>query len=153
MGPEKGEWVRGRCLCGGVTLEIAFPAFWAWHDHSAATRRAHGAAYATYIGCWKSRFRIAEGEDLIARYEDTSSTRTFCKRCGTPLTYARRREAKMVNIPRALFATRTGREPLYHSAIDELQEWAYLGERLKPLKGYPGIVWTGPKKKPRAPFQ
>jgi hypothetical protein len=32
-----------------VELEIDFPAFWAWHDHSAASRRAHGAAYATYI--------------------------------------------------------------------------------------------------------
>ena len=39
--------VSGRCLCGAVELEIDFPAFWAWHDHSAASRRAHGAAYAT----------------------------------------------------------------------------------------------------------
>src|SRR5215831_17904956 len=45
--------VSGRCLCGAVELEIDFPAFWAWHDHSAASRRAHGAAYATYIGCWR----------------------------------------------------------------------------------------------------
>jgi len=43
--------VFGRCLCGAVELEIDFPAFWAWHDHSAASRRAHGAAYATYVGC------------------------------------------------------------------------------------------------------
>ena len=26
--------VSGRCLCGAVELEIDFPAFWAWHDHS-----------------------------------------------------------------------------------------------------------------------
>jgi hypothetical protein len=29
----------------------------------------------------------------------------------------------MVNIPRALFSDRTGRQPLYHIAIEELQEW------------------------------
>ena len=40
--------VSARCLCGAVELEVAVPVFWAWHDHSAATRRAHGAAYATY---------------------------------------------------------------------------------------------------------
>src|SRR6516165_1981662 len=43
-----GRHVSGRCLCGAVELEIDFPAFWAWHDHSAASCRAHGAAYATY---------------------------------------------------------------------------------------------------------
>ncbi len=51
----------------------------------------------------------------------------------------------MVNIPRALFTGRTGREPRYHVAIAELQDWAYTGERLVPLKGYPGIVWERPK--------
>jgi hypothetical protein len=33
----------------------------------------------------------------------------------------------MVNIPRALFTGRTGREPRYHVAIEELQDWAYTG--------------------------
>ena len=56
----------------------------------------------------------------------------------------------MVNIPRALFSGRTGRQPLYHIAIEELQEWAYTGEPLVPLKGYPGVVWQRSKKKKRA---
>ena len=47
--------VEGRCVCGDVVIALAFPAFWAWHDHSSATRHAHGAAYATYVGTWKSR--------------------------------------------------------------------------------------------------
>jgi hypothetical protein len=138
-----------RCLCGAVELEAAVPAFWAWHDHSAATRRAHGAAYATYVGVWKSKFRIKKGEVRIARYEDKEAgrIRSFCKRCGTPLMYERSHSPKMINIPRALFQDRTGREPLYHIAIEELQEWTYLGEALKPLKGYPGVVWTGQKRK------
>ena len=38
------------------------------------------------------------------------STRSFCSRCGTPLLYERKRSPHMVNIPRALFAGRTGRE-------------------------------------------
>src|SRR5260370_4684809 len=54
-----GRRVSGSCLCGAVELEIDFPAFWAWHDHSAATRRAHGAAYTTYIGCWAKPARAA----------------------------------------------------------------------------------------------
>jgi hypothetical protein len=141
--------VSARCLCGAVELEVAVPVFWAWHDHSAATRRAHGAAYATYVGTWKSKVRVKKGDASIAHYEDKEAgkTRSFCKRCGTPLTYERGHSPKMVNIPRALIQGRTGREPLYHIAIEELQEWTYLGERLVPLKGYPGVVWTRPKRK------
>ncbi len=55
----------------------------------------------------------------------------------------------MVNIPRALFTARTGREPRYHVGIEEIQDWAYVGARLVPLKGYPGVVWERPKSRRR----
>ena len=144
--------VPARCLCGDVRLEIDYPARWAWHDHSEASRLAHGAAYATYVGSWRKRFRIVKGKSRIARFEDkkTGTTRAFCKRCGTPVYYERTRSPHMVNIPRALFQSRTGRHPLYHVAIGELQDWTYVGGRLVPLKGFPGIVWERPKRKKRS---
>lgn len=143
------EQATGECLCGAVQIEIDIPARWAWHDHSGATRRAHGAAYATYVGCWRSRFRIIKGEAEITRFrhEATGTTRSFCAHCGTPLAYERPRSAQMVNVPRALFSGRTGREPRYHIAIQELQDWTYLGEPLVPLKGFPGVVWERPNRK------
>ena len=150
--PTKAAGIaRGRCLCGNVAFEIDVPARWAWHDHSAASRRAHGAAYATYVGSWRKRFRIVKGKAEVARYEDkaTGTARGFCASCGTPLTYERGRSPHMVNIPRALFSDRTGRQPLYHIAIEELQEWTYAGEPLVPLKGFPGVVWHRGKKKAR----
>ena len=118
-------------------MEIDVPAVWAWHDHSEASRRATGCGYATYVGSWKSRFRILRGEDRIARYEDpqTHTIRGFCTACGTPLTYERPRSPKIVNIPRALFATRTGREPRYHMNLSEQADWIWLGEPLSPLRG------------------
>ena len=146
-----GRQVAGHCLCGAVEIEIDFPAFWSWHDHSESSRRAHGAAYATYIGCWRKHARVAKGQRSIARFEDaeTHSTRSFCCRCGTPVLYERKRSPHMVNIPRALFISRTGREPRYHVGIEELQDWTYAGNKLVPLKGYPGIVWERPKSRRR----
>ena len=92
-----------------------------------------------------------QGQDRLARYEDkaTKTVRSFCSNCGTPISYERPRSPHMVNIPRALFSGRTGRQPLYHIAIEELQEWAYTGEPLVPLKGFPGVVWQRSKKKKR----
>ena len=56
----------------------------------------------------------------------------------------------MVNLPRALFDGRTGREPRYHIALGDSPEWAYRGETLRPLKGYPGIMWTGARRRKRS---
>ena len=78
------------------------------------------------------------------------TVRSFCGRCGTPLIYERVRSPHMVNIPRALFSGRTGRQPLYHLAIEELQEWTYTGEPLVPLKGFPGVVWQRSKRRSAA---
>ena len=75
-----GKPAAGQCLCGKVCFEIDVPARWAWHDHSASSRRAHGAAYATYVGSWRKRFRITKGKTSITRYEDakTKAVRSFC---------------------------------------------------------------------------
>jgi hypothetical protein len=141
----------GTCSCGSVRLEIDVPAFWAWHDHSKASQRAQGCAYATYIGVWRSRFRVSKGRNSIVRFEDPASraARSFCVKCGTPLLYERAGPLKMVNIPRALFDTRTGREPRYHRAVEEAPDWEYRGEPLAPLKGYPGVMMVRLRKKRR----
>lgn len=139
---------RGACVCGAVALEIDVPAVWAWHDHSAASRHAQGCAYATYVGSWRSRFRILKGSEHISRFEDKSArtARSFCALCGTPLFYERARAPKMVNIPRALFTKRTGREPRYHLHLTEAADWTWQGEAVTPLKGYPGVMWRRPRK-------
>jgi hypothetical protein len=149
----KQSVAKARCACGAVEIEVQYPAFWAWHDHSEASRRAHASAYATYVGSWKSRVRVAKGAKNIRTFEDKAakSTRNFCATCGTPLMFERASAPKWVNIPRALFTTRTGREPRYHLHIEEAPEWAYRGEPLSPLKGYPGVMWNrGRKKKPKS---
>ena len=142
---------EGRCVCGAVRLEIDVPARWAWHDHSEKSRHAQGCAYATYVGSYRSRFRVLAGEEHITRFEDEAAgtARSFCARCGTPLFYERPRSPVMVNIPRALFRDRTGREPRYHMNLSEQAEWLWAGEPLAPLTGYPGVMWERPRRKKR----
>jgi hypothetical protein len=139
----------GACVCGAVRIEIDVPAVWAWHDHAERSRRAQGCAYATYVGTWKSRFRFLAGEEQLTRFEDAEAgtARSFCARCGTPMFYERARSPKMVNIPRAVFAERTGREPRYHMNLAEQADWTWAGEPLAPLKGYPGVMRERPGKK------
>ncbi|MEP0706708.1 MAG: GFA family protein [Parvibaculum sp.] len=145
------RWAGGKCRCGAVRFEIMVPAIWAFHDHSQATRETTGAASMAWVGSWKKRFRLLDGEDEITRYEEPGVARSFCRRCGTPLFYERDRSRHVVNMPRALFEARVGREPRYHAALREMPDWAYLGEPLAPLKGYPGIMIERKRRKKRTP--
>jgi len=144
---------QGACVCGAVRVEIDVPAVWAWHDHSQRSRHAQGCAYATYVGSYKSRFRILAGEDCLTRYEDAAAgtARSFCARCGTPMLYERASSKTMINIPRAVFSERTGRETRYHINLSEQADWTWAGEKLFPLKGYPGVMWQPPRRRQRAP--
>jgi hypothetical protein len=72
---------------------------------------------------------------------------TFCKRCGTPIFYERPHALKWINVPRALFPGRTGREPRYHIGLAEAAEWEYRGEPLAPLKGFPDVMWARARRK------
>ena len=142
---------RAACACGGVRLEMTAPAQWAWHDHSRLSQRAHGAQAGVYVGSWKKRVRVVRGEDLIRRWEDPEhrTVRSFCGVCGTPLMYERPRSPHFVNIPRAVFETGVGREPRYHLNIEAAPAWAYRGEPLGPLKGFPGVLRERPgRRKP-----
>lgn len=99
----------------------------------------------------QGRHRIAKGATAITRFKDEAGdVRGFCANCGTPVSYERKRSPQMVNLPRALFDSGTGREPLYHIALEDSPEWAWRGEALKPLKGFPGVLWTGPKRRRRS---
>src|SRR4051794_41909113 len=78
--------VAGRCLCGAVEFEIDYPARWAWHDHSSASRHAHGAAYATYVGSWRKRFRFTKGAAVVTPLEEKAAknARSLFARRGAP---------------------------------------------------------------------
>jgi hypothetical protein len=143
---------QAACVCGAVRLEIDVPAVWAWHDHSQKSRHAQGCAYASYVGSYKVRFRILEGEDCLTRYEDPAArtVRSFCARCGTPMLYERAASPNIVNIPRAVFTERTGRDTRYHMNLSEQADWTWTGEKLFPLKGYPGVMWQPPRRRKRA---
>jgi hypothetical protein len=154
--PRDGPAIaRGRCACGGVRVEMTVPAAWAWHDHGRSSQRAHGAQAAVYVGSWRKRVRILDDEGLMVRYEDpqTGSVRGFCGRCGVPMLYERAGAPNHVNIPRPVFETGVGREPRYHLNIEEAPAWAWRGEALGPLKGYPGVLWERPRRRKPDPFE
>jgi len=74
---------EGRCLCGGVAIEIRVPASETYHCHCSMCRRASGSLYQTYSVYPRSAVRFTKGEDALLVYESSPGTRRrFCGRCG-----------------------------------------------------------------------
>ena len=80
----------GSCLCGVVKFEIdEFPPDAAAHCHCRMCRKFHGAAFATFVGVQCSKFRWLEGAEALQAYTaENDTTRTFCRHCGSSLTFA-----------------------------------------------------------------
>ena len=81
---------RGGCLCGAVRYEVDVELPRASHCHCSMCRKAHGAAFATYVSVPREKFRFTRGaDDALRRYESSPGVlRSFCMHCGSPLNWA-----------------------------------------------------------------
>ncbi len=80
--------LEGGCLCGEVRYELLSEPRSMTHCHCSMCRKAHGAAFVTFIGILRSDFRFARGESSILRYESSPGcNRPFCRRCGSTLFF------------------------------------------------------------------
>ncbi len=58
------------------------------HCHCSMCRKAHGAAFVTFIEILRSDFRYKRGESLVERYESSPGCqRLFCRCCGSSLRF------------------------------------------------------------------
>ena len=65
---ETTEPIRGACLCGAVSFEVAPPYHWLAHCHCSMCRKHHGTLFGTGLGVERGRFRWLTGHDDIVHY-------------------------------------------------------------------------------------
>ncbi len=76
----------GGCLCGSIRYESGAPITCETLCHCSTCRRAQAAPFVAWFTVPAAEFRLIGGEP--ARYASTQrATRSFCPRCGTPLTF------------------------------------------------------------------
>ncbi len=115
---------RGRCHCGAVRFVARFPSRFACHCHCESCRRAHGAAFVTWVGFNSDQVTIERGADQLATHESSPGTaRKFCARCGTKLFFESARWPGETHIVRAAFDEPPDREPDGHAFYAEHVAW------------------------------
>ena len=76
--------ISGRCECGKVRYEVDAEISDFSHCHCSQCRRLHGAAFTSFGGIARDRFRYLSGEADLACYASSDTTdRIFCAVCGS----------------------------------------------------------------------
>ncbi|HKC49623.1 MAG TPA: GFA family protein [Myxococcota bacterium] len=93
---SEGEF-EGGCLCGAVRYRATGAAGNATLCHCQTCRRASGAPTVAWVTFAARAFGFTRGDPL--RYRSSPLVlRTFCGRCGTPLSYARDDEPESIDV-------------------------------------------------------
>ena len=130
----------GSCLCGRVRFEIEPPTRFCAHCHCSNCRRAHGAAFVTWVGLPDKQFHVIDGADALRRFTtDTGATRSFCKHCGSTLTYVGPRWEGEVHVARANIPGEIDRSPSGHVYVDHRPDWSSIDDSLPQHGGESGM--------------
>lgn len=119
----------GRCLCGAVRYQCGEPVSTAAYCHCESCRRAAGAHAVVWATVKRADYRIAQG----APREFASSAavvRTFCERCGTPLTYWHRESGETIDVTVASLDDSGAIAPTDHIWMEDAASWDRPGDGL-----------------------
>jgi hypothetical protein len=124
--------VDGSCLCGAVRFTAKGPSLFCAHCHCEWCRKAHGAAFVTWIGFPDDAVEVtAAGDALVWHRSSEQSRRGFCSTCGTTLFYASTLCPGELHIARALIDGTVDREPTSHVFADHAVPWIRLDDDLR----------------------
>jgi len=89
--------LKGGCFCGHVRYEAGGKPFHATICHCSMCRRVAGAPMVAWFSVPRAEFRIVAGTPTRFASSERAE-RTFCPRCGTPLTFEGRAHPNEVDI-------------------------------------------------------
>lgn len=120
----------GGCLCGSVRFGVTPPTKWCAHCHCTLCRRAHGAAFVTWVGVDADQFRLDQ-DATLQWYESTPGAfRGFCRTCGSTLLFRSDRWPGEMHVTRASFDAEIDRPPAGHAYYSTHVDWARVDDGL-----------------------
>ena len=130
MSPQASN-ASGSCLCGAVTFSIAFPTNWIAHCHCTICRRAHGAAFVTWVSVPDDKYTVSDSGGLLRWYRSSrDGERAFCSRCGSSLFFRGSQWPGEVHIPRGNFTSALDQAPQVHSFYETHVDWFEINDGL-----------------------
>ncbi|HYD81983.1 MAG TPA: GFA family protein [Paucimonas sp.] len=122
---------NGKCLCGAVGFSIELPTKWVAHCHCTQCRRAHGAAFVTFVGVKEEQFSLHDPAGALKWFQSSpEAQRGFCSQCGSTLFFRSTKWPGEMHIARANFVDPLDRLPQAHVYYDTHVDWVTVTDDL-----------------------
>ena len=129
---------EGSCRCGEIRYRAIGPLGRMGHCHCVDCRKAHGAAFATFVDVARERLVMLRGEKKMRRHRARSgSVRAFCSDCGSLLTWERDEDPGTVSVAVGTFDMPPDRAPEYHMFVRSKLPWLEINDGLPQFAAYP----------------
>lgn len=127
VAPRSGVWTGG-CYCGAVRYRIRGDVD-VLHCHCSICRRTSGAPFVTWATVAARAFAIERGEAAVLRATETAR-RTFCPRCGTPLTFQLDAHPEWIDVTVGSLDDPSSAPPARHIWTSSRVGWLHLDDDL-----------------------
>lgn len=134
---ETASGHEGGCLCGAVRYKTSGIPRWVAHCHCQSCRRATGAAIATYAGYERRDLSYTAGTPAVFS-SAPGVTRSFCERCGSPLSYEALRWPGEVHLLVCTFDDPGAFSPEAHVFVAEQLPWIQMNDDLPRYRSTSG---------------
>ena len=123
------QTIEGGCLCGGVRYRIQGEPLISGTCQCRSCRKASAAAIVPWIHLNSANFSFTADQPVDFN-SSPSVTRTFCGRCGTPLTYWKTSYARTIDVTTCSLDDPEAFPPVGHVWASHKLSWVKLADGL-----------------------
>ena len=121
--------IEGGCLCGAVRYRVHGRPTNTMICHCRSCRRAAGSPVVAWMTFPVSQFEMSAGEP--AQFKSSPPvTRTFCQKCGTPITYQHEDSPGTIDVTTCSLDAPQAFPPTHHSWLLDNVAWIRFGDGL-----------------------
>ena len=130
--------IKGKCECGRVQYEVAAEITDFSHCHCSQCRRLHGAAFASFGGVPRNKFRYVSGEPDLKTYASSEEIdRVFCGNCGSNILADFKPEPEELYITLGTVIGDPECPPGYHQFVGSKAPWFQICDDLPQHDEWP----------------
>ena len=132
--------ITGSCLCEEIQFKFEAPLL-INHCHCSMCRKAHGAAFASFVHVKADNFHWLKGNHLISTYTSpTKNKRCFCGSCGSNVPVVEISENNVI-IPAGTLNNDPGIKPSVHIFTSSKAPWFKICDSLPQFAEFPSEKW------------
>jgi len=129
--------LNGGCACRAVRYRLEGRPYDTGWCHCRICRHLSGAGGMVFTTVRLTDFHIESGELNLARFPSTpTGERTFCMKCGTPITIHVQHQPGEIDIVAGSLDDPNAVSPAFHLFMDEAPAWSRIADG---LPAYPAL--------------